>query len=218
MPIFQLDRRPIFPPAALAEPEGLLAIGGDLSLERLLEAYRCGIFPWYDQPGGPILWWSPDPRLVLFPDELHVARRLSRTIRQRRFDVRFDTDFEQVIRQCASLRQTDGDGTWITPEMIAAYIRLHRHGFASSAEAWREGRLVGGVYGVRLGRAFFGESMFHIETDASKVAFVKLVEHLKAQGVSLIDCQVTSHHLLQFGTREIPRADFLQHLQNCLTS
>jgi leucyl/phenylalanyl-tRNA--protein transferase len=209
MPVFLLDRRPIFPPAALAEPEGLLAAGGDLSTERLLVAYKHGIFPWYGRPGGPILWWSPDPRLVLFPDELHVSRRLRRTIRQGRFEVRFDSAFKAVIRACAEADRPGEDGTWITPEMQQAYARLHRLGFARCAECWREGRLVGGIYGVHLGRAFFGESMFHAETDASKVALVSLVEQLASEGIELIDSQVTSAHMLRFGAREIPRDEFL---------
>jgi leucyl/phenylalanyl-tRNA--protein transferase len=209
MPVFLLDRRPIFPPAVLAEPEGLLAVGGDLSTERLLVAYKHGIFPWYDRPGGPILWWSPDPRLVLFPAELHVSRRLRRTIRQGRFEVRFDSAFEAVIRACAEADRPGEPGTWITPEMQQAYARLHRLGFARCAECWREGQLVGGIYGVQLGRAFFGESMFHAETDASKVALVSLVEKLASEGVELIDSQVTSAHMLRFGAREIPRDEFL---------
>ncbi len=218
MPVFRLDRRPIFPPAGLAEPEGLLAIGGDLAPERLLAAYRNGIFPWYDQPGGPILWWSPDPRLVLFPDEIRVSRRLRRTIRQGRFEVRFDSAFAQVIRACAEVHRPGEDGTWITPEMQRAYVNLHRLGFAQCAECWRKGRLVGGIYGVRLGRAFFGESMFHVETDASKVALVALVERLEREGVELIDCQVASGHMLRFGAREIPRVEFLQRLETAIGS
>lgn len=214
MPVFRLDRRPIFPPPALAGPEGLLAIGGDLSQRRLLEAYRQGIFPWYDQPGGPILWWSPDPRLVLFPAELRVAKRLRRTIRQGRFEVRHNTAFAAVIRSCAEVERMEGSGTWITPEMQTAYIALHRSGFAECAECWRAGRLVGGIYGVRLNRTFFGESMFHIETDASKVALAALVERLKAEGVTLIDCQVRSEHLVRLGAREIPRTEFLERLES----
>ena len=217
MPVFRLGLEPVFPPAALAEPEGLLAIGGDLSPDRLLAAYRMGIFPWYE-PGGPILWWSPDPRLVLFPGELQVSRRLRRTIRQGRFEVRHNTAFDQVIRACAETPRAHEDGTWITPEMQRAYIRLHELGCAHCTEAWRDGRLVGGVYGVQVGRCFCGESMFHHETDASKVAFVALVETLAAEGIELIDCQITSEHLIRFGAREISRSRFLQLLEAGLTS
>lgn len=218
MPVFRLDRRPIFPPPALARPDGLLAIGGDLSQRRLLEAYRQGIFPWYDQPGGPILWWSPDPRLVLFPDELHVTKRLRRTIRQGRFEVRHNSAFAAVIRSCAEVERSEGSGTWITPEMQTAYIALHQAGFAECAECRLAGRLVGGIYGVRMGRAFFGESMFHIETDASKVALVALVERLKIEGVTLIDCQVRSDHLVSLGAREVPRSEFLKRLESSRSS
>lgn len=212
MPIYRLAQEPIFPPPELAEPDGLLAIGGDLSTERLLAAYRQGIFPWYEA-GGPILWWSPDPRLVLLPSELHVSRRLRRTIRQGRFETRYDTAFESVIRACAEVRRPHEDGTWITPEMRDAYLRLHRSGHAHCMEAWREGRLVGGIYGVRVGRCFCGESMFHHETDASKVALVALVERLRAEGVELLDCQVSSPHLISLGAREIPRSEFLRRLE-----
>jgi len=211
MALFRLGPDPIFPPPHLAEPEGLLAIGGDLSADRLLAAYRGGVFPWYEA-GGPILWWSPDPRLVLFPDELRVSQRLRRTLRSGRFEIRYDTAFPQVIRACAETPRRHEDGTWITPEMQAAYIRLHKLGHAHCMEAWRNGVLVGGVYGVLVGRCFCGESMFHVEADASKAALVALVERLEADGVALIDCQVKSEHLLRLGAREIPRDEFLMHL------
>lgn len=211
MSLYRLGPDPIFPPAHLAEPEGLLAIGGDLSPDRLMAAYRRGIFPWYED-GGPILWWSPDPRLVLFPNELRVSKRLARTIRSGRFEVRHNTAFAQVIRACAETPRDGEDGTWITPAMRAAYIRLHQLGHAHSVEAWRDGVLVGGVYGVWVGRCFCGESMFHHQTDASKVALVALVEHLKTEGVSLLDCQIKSEHLVRFGAREIPRDEFLMHI------
>jgi len=211
MALFRLGPDPIFPPPHLAEPEGLLAIGGDLSANRLLAAYRHGIFPWYED-GGPILWWSPDPRLVLFPSELRVSRRFRRTLRSGRFEIRFDSAFEQVIRACAETPRNHEDGTWITAEMQAAYIRLHQLGHAHCMEAWRDGELVGGVYGVRVGRCFCGESMFHTETDASKAALVALVERFQADGVDLIDCQVKSEHLLRLGAREIRRDEFLMHL------
>jgi leucyl/phenylalanyl-tRNA--protein transferase len=217
MPVFRLGREPIFPPIELAEPEGLLAIGGDLSADRLLAAYRRGIFPWYE-PGGPILWWSPDPRLVLFPQELRISSRLSRTIRQGRFETRYDTAFAQVIRACAEVPRAHEEGTWITPEMQRAYIRLHELGHAHSMESWRGGLLVGGIYGVRVGRCFCGESMFHLEPDASKVALTALVQRLEAEGIELIDCQVASEHLLRLGAREIPRARFLAYLKPTLSA
>jgi leucyl/phenylalanyl-tRNA--protein transferase len=211
MPIFRLGREPVFPPVELAEPEGVLAIGGDLSVERLVVAYRSGIFPWYER-GGPILWWSPDPRSVLFPDELRVTKRLARTIRSGRFEVRRDTAFERVIRACAEVVRPGEDGTWITPEMQAAYGRLHALGLAHSVETWREGRLVGGVYGVRMGRTFCGESMFHVETDASKVALAGLVDWMREAGMTLLDTQVANDHVLSMGAREIPRSEYLARL------
>lgn len=209
MPVFRLGREPVFPPVELAEPEGILAVGGDLAPRRLLAAYGQGIFPWYEE-GGPILWWSPDPRCVIFPKELRVSRRLERTIRQGRFETRFDHDFRAVIEACASTPREGEDGTWITPEMQAAYQRLHLMGHAHSMEAWRDGRLAGAIYGVRLGRSFFGESMFHHERDASKVALVALVRRLGAEGVRVVDCQMTSEHLLSLGAREITRSEFVE--------
>jgi leucyl/phenylalanyl-tRNA--protein transferase len=195
----------------MAEPEGLLAIGGDLSPERLVAAYRQGIFPWFE-PGGPILWWSPNPRLILVPGELRITRRLQRTIRQGRFETRFNTAFAQVIRACAEVPRAHEDGTWITPEMQQAYIKLHELGHAYSMESWQGGRLVGGIYGVLVGRCFSGESMFHYETDASKVALAALARRLAAAGVGIIDCQVASDNLLRLGAREIPRERFLRDL------
>ncbi|WP_165235044.1 leucyl/phenylalanyl-tRNA--protein transferase [Aquisphaera insulae] len=212
MPVFRLGPDPIFPPPAMADPEGILAVGGDLSPGRLIAAYRAGIFPWYEA-GGPILWWSPDPRAVLYLDELNVSRRLARTIRSGRFETRLDTAFPQVIRACAEVSRPGEDGTWITPEMQRAYIRLHELGHAHSMEAWRDGELAGGIYGVRVGRCFCGESMFHRRTDASKVALVALVARLRAEGVTLLDCQVTSEHMLSLGAREIPRRRFLEELE-----
>lgn len=214
MPVFRLGPEPIFPPVDLAEPEGLLAIGGDLVADRLVAAYRQGIFPWYE-PGGPILWWSPDPRLVLFPGELKISRRLLRTITQGRFETQYNTAFAQVIMACAEVSRAHEEGTWITPEMQRAYIRLHELGHAHCMESWREGKLVGGIYGVRVGRCFCGESMFHYETDASKVALAALVDRLRGDGVELIDCQVSSEHLLRLGAREISRSLFLTYLRTC---
>jgi leucyl/phenylalanyl-tRNA--protein transferase len=192
---------------ALRDPDGLLAAGGDLSSARLLAAYRRGIFPWFEEP-QPILWWSPDPRAVLFPAELHVARSLRRRIREKPFELRIDHDFAGVIAACAEPRQAGG-GTWIGPQMQRAYIALHRAGHAHSVEAWREGRLVGGLYGVAIGGVFFGESMFAREADAAKIAFVHLVGRLQDAGFALIDCQQDTAHLRRFGARPIARGEFL---------
>ena len=197
-----------FPPVELAlrDPDGLLALGGDLAPERLLAAYRQGIFPWYSE-GQPILWWSPDPRMVLLPNELKISRSLRKTLRKRPFRITLDTDFPAVMAACADPR-ADGHGTWITEEMTLAYRRLHELGYAHSVEAWQEGHLVGGLYGVALGRVFFGESMFTRATDASKVAFVHLVEQLMRWDFALIDCQVHTGHLASLGAKPIPRSDF----------
>lgn len=201
-----------FPPVdkALREPDGLLAVGGCLSKERLLNAYRHGIFPWYN-PGEPILWWSPDPRLVLFPDQLIVSRSLRKTLRKNIFLITFDKAFNEVIAACAQPRKEAG-GTWITEEINQAYNELHSLGIAHSAEAWLNGELVGGLYGIALGQVFFGESMFHTKTDASKVVFATLVEQLKSLNYKLIDCQVHSRHLESFGAQEIDRSDFTKLL------
>ena len=212
MPIFQLSDKASFPPPHFSEGDGLLAVGGDLSRERLLNAYYMGIFPWYSDP-DPILWWSPDPRMVMFPSELKVSRRLRRTIRSGIFRITMDTAFEQVIKSCAGIPRRHEKGTWITPEMVAAYCDLHAGGFAHSVEAWSEGRLAGGLYGVAIGRCFFGESMFSKQSNASKAAFVKLVEYLHKEKFRLIDCQVATRHLRNFGAREIPRAEFLNILK-----
>ena len=214
MPVYRLDKRLIFPPPDLAE-DGLLAVGGDLSVERLLLAYATGVFPWYDE-GQPILWHSPDPRLVLPAEELHVPRRLERTLRSGRFRVTFDAAFDGVIDACARSPRLGGGGTWITREMRAAYKALHREGFAHSAEAWLGDNLAGGLYGVSLGGAFFGESMFTRAPDASKVAFVSLVRALAARGIGLIDCQVTTEHLQRLGAREWPRPRFLATLAEAM--
>ncbi len=204
-----LDREIWFPHPEHADSNGLLALGGDLSVKRLLLAYSSGIFPWYS-PGDPILWWSPDPRMVLFPSELHIPKRLARTLRKGKFGFSIDRDFPGVIQGCASVGGRGREGTWITPEMMDAYVELHRRGFAHSAEAWMDGRLVGGLYGVCLGRVFFGESMFHTVSDASKAAFVTLVTWLRENGIELIDCQIHTGHLARFGAREISRRDFLK--------
>lgn len=196
---------------ALAEPNGLLAAGADLSLPRLLEAYRNGIFPWFAQD-QPILWWSPDPRMVLFPAELKVSRSLARTMRNTRFEVRADTAFDEVIAGCRQPRRGES-GTWITEEMAEAYGALHRAGFAHSVETWLDGELVGGLYGVALGRAFFGESMFTRVSDASKVALVALARQLAHWRFGVIDCQMNTAYLASFGAREIPRAEFTRRLR-----
>ena len=196
---------------ALLEPDGLLAVGGDLEPERLLYAYRNGIFPWYG-PDQPILWWSPDPRLVLFPEQLHISRSLARTLRRRHFTVTLDTAFEQVISECAAPRPGQA-GTWITPEMQAAYIHMHKLGHAHSVECWQQGRLVGGLYGLAMGRVFFGESMFTRVADASKVGFVTLVRQLQRWDYRLIDCQVHTGHLESLGAGMIPRSEFTRLLE-----
>lgn len=205
-----------FPPLekALRDPNGLLAAGGDLSAERLIQAYRHGCFPWY-QDGQPILWWSPDPRTVLFPDELHVSRSLRKVMRQGRYQVSFDQDFAGVIRACAAPRAY-ADGTWITDSMQKAYLKLHQQGFAHSVEVREQGELVGGLYGLAMGRLFFGESMFSRADNASKVGFATLVEHLKNAGFVLIDCQMPTEHLHSLGARAIARATFADYLRRYL--
>lgn len=196
---------------ALEEPNGLLAVGGDLSSERLLSAYRRGIFPWYGED-QPILWWSPDPRCVLFPEDLTVSRSLRATLKKGRFEVSIDRGFREVMVACGGPRRGQA-GSWITAELIEAYVRLHRLGYAHSVECWRGGRLVGGLYGVALGRVFFGESMFARETDASKVSLVHLVKHLRDRDFTLIDCQVSSRHLQSLGAVSVPRKRFIAMLK-----
>ncbi|NBA96794.1 leucyl/phenylalanyl-tRNA--protein transferase [Pseudomonas sp. R5(2019)] len=205
-----------FPPLekALREPNGLLAAGGDLSAERLVQAYRHGCFPWFEE-GQPILWWSPDPRTVLFPDELHVSRSLRKLLRQGRYQVSFDQDFEAVIHACAAPRDYAG-GTWITSAMQTAYLKLHEQGFAHSVEVRDGNELVGGLYGLAMGKLFFGESMFSRTDNASKFGFATLVEHLREAGFVLIDCQMPTHHLHSLGARAISRAEFTGYLQQYL--
>ena len=201
-----------FPPVELAlrDPDGLLAFGGSLSVQRLLHAYRQGIFPWYSE-GQPIMWWSPDPRAVLFPDELKISRSLRKTLKKQLYTVTLDTAFAEVMDACAEPREDDA-GTWITNEMKDAYYELHLKGHAHSVEAWQDGELVGGLYGVAIGKVFFGESMFTRRTDASKIAFVQLVQQLKRWGYALIDCQVHSGHLASLGAINIPRPEFVSLL------
>ncbi|MDD5242054.1 MAG: leucyl/phenylalanyl-tRNA--protein transferase [Sulfuricella sp.] len=207
-----LDQRDPFPPleSALREPNGLLAAGGDLSPQRLVNAYSKGIFPWFS-PGDPVLWWSPDPRMVLFPSELKVSRSLQKTLKKHDYEVRIDTAFRRVMQECAMPR--DGQqGTWISPAMVAAYTELHEQGFAHSVETWVEGELVGGLYGIALGRMFYGESMFSRASDTSKIAFVHLVRQLGRWNFGMIDCQMKTAHLASLGAREIPRAEFGNNL------
>ena len=215
MPVFRLSARLAFPPPELADESGLLAVGGDLRPERLLLAYSLGIFPWYSE-GLPILWYSPDPRLVLEAGDLVVSRSLEKTIRRGRYRVTLDTAFDRVIRACAESPRPGQQGTWITEDMERAYRHLHELGYAHSAEAWLDDQLVGGLYGVSLGAAFFGESMFARAGDASKVAFVTLVEQLDRWGIDLVDCQVHTEHLARFGAAEWPRERFLRRLADAL--
>jgi leucyl/phenylalanyl-tRNA--protein transferase len=215
MPIFRLVDDLVFPPPDYADPSGLLAVGGDLSSDRLLAAYRLGIFPWYSED-QPILWWSPDPRLTLELDDFKVSHSLAKTMRKGVFKVTLDRVFEEVIAACAAVSRDGQKGTWITSEMQAAYIRLHGLGYAHSVETWFDGQLVGGLYGVSLGKAFFGESMFHRHTDASKVALAKLVEKLKSWGFRFIDSQMTTEHMLRLGAKDLSRRVFLKQLQAAL--
>ncbi len=213
-----LDHHMPFPPLsrALAEPNGLLAAGGDLSAERLIDAYRNGIFPWYSAD-QPLLWWSPDPRMVLIPAELKISRSLGKRVRKGDFEIRVDSAFEAVMRACAAPRDRHG-GTWITDDMIAAYSALHRRGLAHSVETWINGELAGGLYGVALGRMFYGESMFTRATDASKLALAHLARQLARWQFGMIDCQMSTPHLASLGAREMPRADFVRRLKvlvNC---
>lgn len=209
--ILQADTPFPAPEQALSTPNGLLAIGGDLSAERLLQAYKLGIFPWFS-PGEPILWWSPTPRMVLFPEELKVSRSLAQRLRRNDYEIRFNSAFEQVVMACASTAREGQDGTWITSDIMQGYLALHHLGHAHSAETWMDGKLVGGLYGVKLGNMFYGESMFHHVSDASKLALVHWVRHLQAQGCGMIDCQMNTAHLASLGAREISRLEFSQRL------
>ncbi len=217
MTVFRLPDEHIFPPPDLSDENGLLAVGGDLSVDRLILAYSMGIFPWYSE-GDPILWWSPNPRLLLFPEELKVTRSLKQTLNKEMFHVTMDTAFEEVIQRCAAVHNRDDGGTWITNEMIDAYVCLHKKGYAHSVESWYKGKLVGGLYGLSIGSAFFGESMFTKKSNASKVAFVKLVEHLVKWDFTFVDCQITTPHLMSFGAREVPRSEFLKLTRSAIDS
>ena len=217
MPVYQLSEDLVFPSPHLASKEGLLAIGGDLRRARLLLAYSMGIFPWYSE-GEPILWWSPDPRLVLYPEDLKISMSLKKVIKRGVFTLSFDRAFDRVIRECARVPRGHQKGTWIVSEMIEAYCNLHDSGFAHSVEAWAGDHLAGGLYGVSLGRCFFGESMFTRVSNASKVALVALVQHLQSLDFALIDCQITTDHLLRFGAREISRSRYLRELEASLNA
>jgi len=210
---FWLTPNSFFPPLedALVEPNGLLAAGGDLSPERLIEAYRSGIFPWFNE-NEPILWWSPDPRMVLFPSELRISRSLNKILRNSNYEVRVDSAFSQVIQACAAPRKGQS-GTWIHSDMVSAYTELHEMGLAHSVETWVGGELIGGLYGIAQGKMFFGESMFSRIHDASKIAFVHLVKQLEQWNFNMIDCQMRTAHLASFGAREIPRKEYSQRLK-----
>jgi leucyl/phenylalanyl-tRNA---protein transferase len=215
MPIYQLSEELVFPHPENAVEDGILAVGGDLSTERILIAYQNGIFPWYNE-GDPIIWWSPDPRCVLYTDELKVSKSMRSLFKKNEFRVTVDHEFKQVMAVCKTTPRLGQDGTWINTEMQQAYFELHNLGFAHSVEVWKEDELVGGLYGIFIGRCFFGESMFAKQSNASKYGFITLVNALKEAGVELIDCQTTTPHLLSLGAKEIDRNDFLDHLDgNC---
>ena len=213
---FWLTSRLLFPPLedALVEPNGLLAAGGDLSPERLIKAYRCGIFPWFNE-NEEILWWSPDPRMVLFPNELRISHSLKKILKKRNYEIRVDCSFNKVIQACAAPRKGQS-GTWIHSDMISAYIALHEMGLAHSVETWIDGKLKGGLYGVTQGKVFFGESMFSQTNNASKIAFVHLIKQLEKWNYSMIDCQMRTAHLASFGAREIPRKEFSHRLKESI--
>jgi leucyl/phenylalanyl-tRNA---protein transferase len=211
MSLWVLNNELSFPPVKTAEPDGLLAIGGDLSEERLLLAYKNGIFPWYE--GDHILWWCPDPRFVLFPEELKISKSMKQVLKKPDFTFTTNKDFEQVINNCKSITRKGQEGTWITDEVKKAYTQLHKKGIAHSAEVWNEGKLAGGLYGIRLGKIFFGESMFSKENNASKYAFIKYVQQLRIEGIELIDCQVYTKHLESLGARMIARKEFIELLK-----
>jgi len=212
MPHIVLDESAFyFPPVEEADEEGLLLIGGRVTPERVVEAYSKGVFPWYNDDSLP-LWWSPDPRFVLFPEELHVSRSMQKFFRKTSFEFRINTAFEEVISNCAAINRKDQDGTWITREMADVYVELHRGGYAHSAETWMDNKLVGGMYGIRLGNIFFGESMFSLATNASKFAFINFVQQLQKEGVVVMDCQVYTEHVESLGGKLIDREDYLKLL------
>jgi leucyl/phenylalanyl-tRNA--protein transferase len=214
MPLFVLDKTLYFPPAHFAEHDGLLAMGGDLSPERLLLAYRNGIFPWYEEE--PILWWSPDPRFVLFPSELKINKSIKPLLKRNEFDFTINKAFKAVIVHCKKIDRPGQDGTWITDEVEKAYLKMHELGYAHSAEVWKDGELVGGFYGIKLGKVFFGESMFSKISNASRYAFIKYIEQLKKEGIELIDCQVYTEYLESFGARMITGKEFTALLKELI--
>lgn len=212
MPIYRLPEENIFPHASLANPDGILAVGGDLSVERILLAYQHGIFPWFSDE-DPIIWWSPDPRMVLYPDELKISKSMRQVIRSNKLTYTFDSDFETIIRSCAKPRKNqEGVWEWLTEDMIQAYLRVHNAGFAHSVEVWKDNEIVGGLYGISLGGVFFGESMFTKVSNASKFGFIQLVTFLSEANFGMIDCQVHTNHLESLGAREIDRSVFLEKL------
>jgi leucyl/phenylalanyl-tRNA--protein transferase len=211
LPVYQIPDELLFPDPELAEEDGLLGVGGDLSPSRLLLAYASGIFPWFSK-GEPIMWWSPDPRCVLRPEKLKISTSLRQALKKDNYEVRFDTSFEEVIRQCSATKRKGQRGTWITKEMVDAYIQLHELGYAHSTEVFMDGELAGGLYGISIGGTYSGESMFHLKPEASKIALYHLVERLKEKGFPLIDCQVTNSHLLSLGAEEMPRKEFLKQV------
>lgn len=216
MPVFQLNRTPHFPPVHLADPSGLLAVGGELTPDFLIAAYQQGIFPWFN-PGDPIMWWSPDPRMVLFPDELKVSKSMRNVLNQRNFRIEFDVHFEEVIDACSAVPREGQDGTWITAEMVNAYSELHRLGVAHCVAVFNGNKeLVGGLYGIAIGRCFFGESMFAKESNASKVGFIALVQWLRNQKYQIIDCQMSTSHLASLGAREINRTEFIERIDKAI--
>ncbi|MEQ1675413.1 MAG: leucyl/phenylalanyl-tRNA--protein transferase [Chitinophagaceae bacterium] len=214
MPLFALDSQLLFPPVHLSEPDGLLAMGGDLSPERLLLAYKSGIFPWYE--GDPILWWSPDPRFVLFPEKLKISKSIKPLLNRNAFEFTTNKAFAQVIHLCKATRRPGQEGTWITNEVERAYNKLHELGYAHSAEVWKEGQLMGGLYGIRLGKVFFGESMFSKVSNASRFAFSRYVQLLQSEGVQLIDCQVYTEYLESMGAEMTERKAFIRLLQQLI--
>lgn len=216
MAVYALDQEAEFPNPELANADGLLAVGGQLSIEWLMSAYGQGIFPWYDD-SNPILWWSPNPRLVLYPNEFKLRKSFKRVLKQNRFEIKFDHQFRKVIEECAQIPRSEEEGTWITTEMLEAYVDLHEYGAAHSLEVYEQNELVGGLYGVSLGKAFFGESMFFKKRDASKVALYYLCQELGKWGFHFIDAQVETDHLLNLGAIKIPRKDFLSKLDVALT-
>ena len=215
MPVYQLPEEPIFPDPSEATEDGLLAVGGDLSPQRLVAAYASGIFPWYNSD-DPILWWSPDPRMIIYPEKLKVSKSLKRNLRKSNYEIRVDTDFAQVIENCKKVKRKGEDGTWISNEMFEAYVELHKIGIAHSIEVWDGNDLVGGLYGLSIGKAFYGESMFQKRSDASKIAFFHLCEYAKVLNFEFIDCQIANDHLISLGAEDIPREYFLEMLNRAV--